>query len=340
MASAPTPDQEFTFPAGGDPTGQQKIPDPQDAEVVESSANGRGTCDRSAFAAHSVSPLRELGAYEALWLEPDTTFRSLAKRFAEAPGTLPSAFVSHESAVECANFVMRRFEESDLENYGVRVHGAGEYPGRLRDAVHPVELLYYEGWWDLAFSRSVAVVGTRRPSDAGLSRTRRLVRELVKDNFTVVSGLASGVDTMAHETAIKQGGRTVAVIGTPLPHTYPKENVELQRYLAKQYLVISQVPLKRYESQDYRRNRLFFPERNVTMSALTEATVIVEASETSGTLTQARAAINQQRKLFILDSCFQNPNLTWPARFEKQGAIRVREYDDIREHLPELVHQN
>lgn len=340
MASAPTPNQKLRFPDSGETADQQKSPDPKDAEVIGTSANGIGAFDWSAFAVHSVSPLRELGAYEALWLEPDTTFRSLAKRFAEAPGSLPSAFVSQKRADECANFVMRRFEELDLENYGVRVHGAGEYPARLRDAVHPVELLYYQGWWDLAFSRSVAVVGTRQPSDAGLSRTRRLVRELVKDDFTVISGLASGVDTMAHETAIKQGGRTVAVIGTPLSHTYPKENVELQRYLADQSLVISQVPLKRYESQDYRRNRLFFPERNVTMSALTEATVIVEAGETSGTLTQARAAIKQQRKLFILDSCFQNPNLTWPARFEKQGAIRVREYDDIREHLPESVHQN
>ena len=74
------------------------------------------------------------------------------------------------------------------------------------------------------------------------------------------------------------------------------------------------------------------------MSALTEATVIVEAGETSGTLTQARAAIRQGRKLFILDSCFRNTSLTWPARFEKQGAIRVREYDDIRKHLSEPVH--
>ena len=69
------------------------------------------------------------------------------------------------------------------------------------------------------------------------------------------------------------------------------------------------------------------------MSALTEATIIVEARETSGTLTQARAAIKQGRKLFILDNCFQNPELTWPHRFAKRGAIRVRDYDDIRNHL-------
>ena len=340
VASTLKPDQQMKFANHAETTGVDVPPRGVGSDDVNVAVTDDRPSNDSAFDAHSVSPLRELGAYEALWLEPDATLRSLAKRFAESPGILPSAFVSYEQADECAAFVMRKFEESELERYGVRVYGAGEYPDRLRDAVYPVELLYYQGCWDLALSRSVAVVGTRKPSEEGLSRTRRLVRELVADDFTVVSGLATGVDTMAHETAIKEHGRTIAVIGTPLSHSYPKENVNLQRYVAKRYLVISQIPLKRYESQDYRRNRLFFPERNVTMSALTEATVIVEAGETSGTLTQARAAIKQNRKLFILDSCFRNPALTWPARFEKQGAIRVREYDDIRKHLSAAAHQN
>ena len=103
-------------------------------------------------------------------------------------------------------------------------------------------------------------------------------------DIPLYQGLAAGIDRVAHETAIEEGGRTIAVIGTPLSHAYPKANQELQRDIAKNFLVVSQVPVKRYESQDYRRNRSFFPERNVTMSALTEATVIVEASETSGTL--------------------------------------------------------
>ena len=178
-------------------------------------------------------------------------------------------------------------------------------------------------------------MGTRRPSREGLARTRRLVRELVNEDFTIVAGLAAGVDRMAHETAIAEKGRTFAVLGTPLSHIYPKENTDLQRQLAEDFLVVSQVPVKRYESHDYRWNRSFFPERNVTMSALTEATIIVEAGETSGTLRQAQAAILQNRKLFILDSCFQNPQLTWPAVYEARGAIRVKEYDDIRQHLAE-----
>ena len=294
--------------------------------------------DEPDFETRAVSPFREMGAYEALWTEPKTTFKSLSARFARNPGCVPSDFVSETRAHECASFVKQRFEEAGIGRFGVRVHGAGEYPAGLRDAAHPVACLYYRGWWDLASSRSVAVVGTRTPSREGLARTRRIVRELVGEDFTVVSGLAAGVDSMAHETAIENGGRTIAVIGTPLSHVYPKENAALQRDIAERFLIVSQVPVMRYESQDYRLNRFFFPERNVTMSALTEATVIVEAGQTSGTLIQARAALDQGRKLFILDSCFRDSRLSWPDKFAGKGAGRVRDYDDIRRHLSDTLH--
>jgi DNA processing protein len=293
--------------------------------------------ERNDFEARAISPLTEMGAYEALWDKPETTFKTLSEKFALRPDAVPSDFVPPKKAREYADFVQRRFREAEVARFGVRVHGAGDYPQKLRDAAHPVELLYYQGWWDLAESRSVAVVGTRKPTPEGVSRTRKLVKALVKDDFTVVSGLAAGVDTVAHETAIAEGGRTIAVIGTPLSHTYPKENAELQRKIASQFLLISQVPVKRYEGQDYRRNRLFFPERNITMSALTEATIIVEAGETSGTLIQARAALHQGRKLFILDNCFRR-GLSWPQKFAEKGAVRVTDYDDIRQHLAPTAH--
>ena len=296
------------------------------------------TLDSTDFESRAISPLQELGAYEALWDEPKTTFKTLSEKFAARPGAVPSDFVPTRKARECAEFVQENFQKAKITRFGVRVHGAGDYPEKLRDAAHPIELLYYQGWWDLAELRCVAVVGTRKPSPDGIARTRRLVRELVKDNFTVVSGLAAGVDTVVHDTAIECGGRTIAVIGTPLSHTYPRENADLQRRIAQEFLLISQVPVRRYEAQDYRSNRLFFPERNVTMSALTEATIIVEAGETSGTLIQARAALHQGRKLFILDSCFRNPSISWPQRFANQGAIRVMDYDDIRQHLSPQTH--
>ena len=280
-----------------------------------------------------ISPFMEMGAYEHLWIQPKTTFKSLSIKFAKIPGSVPSDFVQDEEAYKCAKIVRNRFAHANIDQFGVLVHGAGEYPQKLRDAKNPLALFYYQGWWDLAASKSIAVIGTRNPTKDGLARTRQVVRELVKNNLTVVSGLASGIDTMVHKTAIRENGNTFAVIGTPLSHIYPKENSELQNHLAKYQLVISQVPLIRYESQDYRFNRTFFPERNVTMSALTEATIIIEAGETSGTLLQAQAAVNQKRKLFILDSCFRNIHITWPEKYEKQGAIRVKKYDDIAEHL-------
>lgn len=283
--------------------------------------------------AAAVSPLLELGAYEALWDQKGASFKSLAEKFDSEPGALPSDFVSKAKAETYAAYVMSRFREAGVTRYGVRIHGAGEYPEKLRDAQYPVEVLYYRGFWDLVYTRAVAIVGTRKPSEDGIRRTRKLVRRLVADDFTIVSGLAAGVDTAAHETALSVGGRTIAVIGTPLSSVYPKTNAKLQDKIARQFLVISQVPLKRWEKQDHRLNRFFFPERNVTMSALTEASIIVEAGETSGTLIQARAALHQGRKLFILESNFHKKELTWPHRFEERGAIRVREYDDVIRHL-------
>lgn len=288
--------------------------------------------------AQTVSPILELGAYEALWDEKGASFKSLSERFGKEPGALPSDFVPATRAREYADYVVNRFKETGVTHYGVRVHGAGEYPSRLRDADHPVEMLYYRGYWDLIYSRSVAIVGTRKPTPEGLARVRKLVRALVADNFTIVSGLAAGVDTEAHTTALDEGGRTIAVIGTPLSFAYPRTNTELQERIGTDFLVISQVPVRRWEKQDHRLNRFFFPERNITMSALTEATIIVEAGETSGTLIQARAALAQKRKLFILESNFAKPGLKWPHRFEERGAIRVRSYDDVKRHLSAAAH--
>lgn len=245
------------------------------------------------------------------------------------------------TATKYANEVHAILRQAGVMRNGVRVHGAGEYPDRLRDAEYPIEFLYYQGFWELIYSpRSVAVVGTRNPSDDSIKRTRKLVRTLLGDEFTIVSGLAKGIDAAAHTTAIKEGGNTIAILGMPLSRSYPSKNTLLQKEIAKNHLVISQVPVKRYDQQpNPTANRYFFPERNITMSALTEATIIVEAGETSGTLVQAKAALKQNRMLFILDSCFDNPGLTWPQKFVEQGAIRVREYDDIRKRLlPSTIH--
>lgn len=293
----------------------------------------------------AVSPMREMGAYEWLWSQDSErtkpSFKAVADLFRQNPGALPSDLVSERDAMSCAKQVLERFGRCGVNSFGVRVFGVGDYQQSLRDAENPLELLYYQGEWDLAYSpKRIAIVGTRNPSDEGVRRTKKLVSLLVKDGYTIVSGLAKGVDRVAHETAIDQGGETIAVIGTPLDHAYPKENADLQRRIAREFLLISQVPVLLYARRSWQWNRLFFPERNVTMSALTQATIIVEAGETSGTLIQARAALAQGRKLFILESNFHRPDLTWPHRFAEKGAIRVRDFDDIRVQLDDEAPDN
>src|SRR5207249_1005573 len=122
----------------------------------------------------------------------------------------------------------------------------------------------------------------------------------------VMSGLAEGIDTAVHRAVIEAGGKTIAVIGTPLGRYYPRSNRELQDEIARKHLLVSQVPFYMASQRDWRETRVFFPERNKTMSALSEATIIVEASDSSGTLFQAQAAIQQRRKLFVLTSCFES----------------------------------
>jgi DNA processing protein len=282
-----------------------------------------------------ISPYREMAAYEALWAnQKNATFKSIADCFRDRPNAMPSELVSEDEIVLAMSHVQEKIAHANIADFGIRVYGSEDYPDRLRDAAHPVELLYFRGSWDLIDSpKRIAIVGSREVSEDGARRTRKLVRLLVREGYAIVSGLAKGVDTVAHTTAIESGGTTIAVIGTPITEHYPPENRELQDLIAEKFLLVSQVPIWRYSQQDYRSNRLFFPERNATMSALAQATVIVEASDSSGTLAQARAALHQGRKLFVLDNCFRNPELTWPARFEEQGAIRVSGIDDIKQAL-------
>lgn len=279
--------------------------------------------------AKAISPLLELGAYEMLWLQNGASVKSIATRMQEAPEVLPSELVNPIEALRTAHRVLDVFRKKEIKQFGVRIHRAGEYPLKLRDATYPVELLYYRGFWDLVETRCIAVVGTRRPSPEGIKQARELVQYLVREKWTVVSGLAEGIDTVTHRTTLEEGGNTIAVIGTPICEIYPKQNEALQNRIATEHLVISQVPVLRYHQQIYTQNRLFFPQRNITMSALTEGTIIVEAGNTSGTLIQAKAAIQQGRKLFIMDQCFRNHELTWPHKLQEHGAIRVKDFAQI-----------
>lgn len=281
----------------------------------------------------AVKPSIELGAFEALWSEGVSSFKQLRDKLRHSHTDLLSDLVSHDLAESFYHQATKRLCKSGVNHFGVVLEGTLDYPEKLRDAEHPVALLYYQGNLDLLFTRSVSVVGTRQPSVEGVKRAKKLVKDLVAEGFTIYSGLAAGIDTAAHQTAIECGGKTVAVIGTPLWFYYPLQNKLLQDKIATEHLLISQVPVVSYKENDIKSTRMFFPERNKTMSALTEATIIVEAGETSGTLIQAKAALKQGRKVFILNNNFENPSLKWPHQLYEGGAIRVHQVDDILQGL-------
>ena len=177
--------------------------------------------------------------------------------------------------------------------------------------------VYYSGDLTLLRSPCVSIVGTREVSEAGELRARRLARELVSDGVVVVSGLARGVDAAAHTSALDHGGRTVAVIGTPLDKAYPAEHAQLQETIYREHLLLT--PFRTGEPV-FKGN---FPKRNRVMAAVSDATVIIEASDTSGTLHQAAECGKLGRWLFIAKSVVDDPKLTWPKRFLGQPNVAV-----------------
>ncbi len=177
-------------------------------------------------------------------------------------------------------------------------------------------LLWCAGDVSLVKRQCVAIVGTRNISDLGVKRTRRLAGELAETGVVVVSGLAKGVDTEALKAAIEAGGRVIAVIGTPITKAYPAENRQLHEVIYRDHLLISQFPEGR---TIYKAN---FPERNKLMAAISDATVIIEAGETSGTLHQAKECERLGRLLFIAKSLLET-DLEWPRRFQQYEKTKV-----------------
>ncbi len=173
----------------------------------------------------------------------------------------------------------------------------------------------------LTAGRKVAIVGSREATPEGLARARAVARSLVSHGITVVSGLAEGIDTAAHETAIEMGGRTIAVLGTPLSKAYPAKNAALLEAIKRDHLAVSQFP------EGYPMRRDNFPRRNRTMALICDATIVIEAGENSGTRHQGWEALRLGRVLYLLESVAQNPALTWPKEMLRYGAQLLRRED-------------
>lgn len=204
-----------------------------------------------------------------------------------------------------------------------RLAGTPE-PGGLR--------LWYVGELALLSRPCVAVVGTRNASELGAARARKLGRELAEAGVVVVSGLARGIDTHALTAAIEAGGRVAAVIGTPVDVASPAQNRALQEHIYREHLLVSQFAPG---SNVYEGN---FPARNKLMAAVSDATVIVEASDKSGTLHQAAECARLGRWLFIAKSVLDDSALTWPRNFTRYATTRtLTATSDVLEVLSERL---
>ena len=188
------------------------------------------------------------------------------------------------------------------------------YPQRLRLIHQRPPLLWYRGDISLASAPGVAVVGTRQASPAGLEQARQYATRLAEAGAIVVSGLAAGIDTAAHTAALDASGTTVAVIGTGLRRSYPATNAKLQERIAEVGCVISQF------LPDQPPTRYTFPWRNAVMSGLALATLVVEASSTSGAKMQARLALEHGRHVIFPRSMLEH---LWAQQFAERSATRV-----------------
>jgi DNA processing protein len=205
-----------------------------------------------------------------------------------------------------------------------------DYPPNLHQVFNRPPFLWVRGELASDDRRAVSVVGTRQASEWGRAAAARFARELTEAGHPIVSGLALGIDTAAHEAALA-AGRTVAVIGTGiLARTYPPANRSLAERIAAAGAVVSQF----WPSAPPRRST--FPMRNVVMSGMSLGTVVVEASQTSGARMQARFAVEQGRRLFLLDRLVEEQD--WAKRYaEKPGVQVVRDPADVLPALSRLA---
>lgn len=206
------------------------------------------------------------------------------------------------------------------------------YPARLRMIADPPPYLYVKGELRGADEKMVAIVGSRSASDYGRRVARDLARGLASLGFTVVSGMARGIDGMAHETALESGGRTIAVLGSGVERAYPPEHDRLYKRIGESGAVISELPI------GTRPLAFNFPARNRLISGLSLGVVVVEATEKSGSLITAALAVEQGREVFAVPGEVGSSRSRGAHRLIRQGAKLVETVDDIIEEIaPQLL---
>lgn len=220
----------------------------------------------------------------------------------------------------------KEWQEIEEQKIGFIISSDNKYPDLLKEISYSPSSFYIKGEIPEEAPR-IAIVGTRKISAYGKLVTEKLVQELTRHNFIIVSGLAYGVDTIAHKSALENQGKTIAVLGSGLNNIYPYSNKRLSKEIAKHGAIITEYPL---EAPALRR---YFPWRNRIISGLSLATVVIEAPEKSGALITAQFALEQNREVFAIPGSIFNKNSIGTNNLIKQGAKLVSQIEDIFEEL-------
>jgi DNA processing protein len=265
------------------------------------------------------------------------TFRKLLQRFgspkhalAASEEDLRACGLSEKSVSGIVSDSWREYAGKELikaRDAGVRIITADDtsYPNDLKNTPDPPLFLYVKG--ELGHDAGIAIVGTRKPTHYGLTVTHRIAYELAVAGLVVVSGLARGIDTQAHRGAIAAHGRTIAVLGCGIDIAYPPENRALLERISANGAVVTENPFGTQPEAGY------FPARNRIISGLSRGTVIIEATEDSGSLITANYTVEQGRKLFAVPGNIGSPNSKGTNSLIKQGAVLAGGTDDILRDL-------
>ncbi|MBE0479729.1 MAG: DNA-protecting protein DprA [Dehalococcoidia bacterium] len=236
---------------------------------------------------------------------------------------------SVESVLQARPGISPEGEMEKLWRYGVRVFSWNDpsFPPRLKEIYDVPPLLYVRGDMSPADEWAIAIVGTRRATVYGREVTQRIVEDLCRSRVTIVSGLARGIDSVAHRAALEAGGRTVAVLASGLDLVYPAENVKLAQAIIDQGALVTEYPLGTKPKAEN------FPRRNRIMSGISLGVVVTEAGERSGALLTADLALEQNREVFAVPGSVLSPASRGTNRIIQEGAKLVRETGDILEEL-------
>jgi DNA processing protein len=262
-------------------------------------------------------------------------FPDLENAFKAPSPDLIKAGINEKIALEFIDFRKNLFPDKIMENLArenirVTVLGDDDYPKLLKEIYDPPALLFYKGTIDDKHDFCLAIVGTRNLSSYGKLALEKIMDGLCPSQLTIISGLALGIDTLAHSLAIDQGKRTVAVLGTGVDNRsiYPRINARLaEKIVAQGGAVVSEFP-PGTEPLPFN-----FPQRNRIISGMSLGTLVIEAGIKSGALITAKYAVEQNREVFAVPGSIMNPVSEGPNFLIKQGAISVQNANDILEAL-------